>query len=422
MGGPNACRYGSRLLVPLILLLAGCLGPCAANGCPAGDLACPRNGSVVCWGLAPLEATGAYIRAADEAGAGGSGGNSTQLLLLETDLAFSSLAAENSFVCGLADGGTRVACWGSGLLPELVAAAAGSGQAGQSVAAVLPGDASNAAVKLVTGDSSVCALLEDRSLECLGGCWVKGPRGSGSPFSPVLAGPGGAALECVDVAAGAQHVCCVLINGSVACFGSNAANQLGPPGAALPNSSTPVLVGDASLAFTGVAAGDAFSCGLLANGTAACWGGYSDNSQEQLLPAGLRLVVGYAFDELAAKGATLCGVTSDSADLVCEGVISSFIGADGYPGQVYSEEPVVIESLRSFASLSVGGSGFYFHACGLEAGGQALCWGLDNEGQLGVDTGSKDGSMAAVAPAAVDTPLRFSSIAAGGAFTCAVVA
>ncbi len=43
--------------------------------------------------------------------------------------------------------------------------------------------------------------------------------------------------------------------------------------------------------------------------------------------------------------------------------------------QVYSEEPVVIESLRSFASLSVGGSGFYFHACGLEAGGQALCWG-----------------------------------------------
>ncbi len=222
---------------------------------------------MVCWGLAPLEATGAYIRAADEAGAGGSGGNSTQLLLLETDLAFSSLAAENSFVCGLADGGTRVACWGSGLLPELVAAAAGSGQAGQSVAAVLPGDASNAAVKLVTGDSSVCALLEDRSLECLGGCWVNGPRGrcstgcilrcgptilrlpesasdqpcplcagtiggfewgsidggagdgSGSPFSPVLAGPGGAALEYVDVAAGAQHVCGVLINGSVACFG-----------------------------------------------------------------------------------------------------------------------------------------------------------------------------------------------------------
>lgn len=45
------------------------------------------------------------------------------------------------------------------------------------------------------------------------------------------------------------------------------------------------------------------------------------------------------------------------------------------PLQVYSEEPVVIDSLRNFTALSVGGSGFFFHACGLEAGGQALCWG-----------------------------------------------
>lgn len=101
--------------------------------------------------------------------------------------------------------------------------------------------------------------------------------------------------------------------------GSNSENQLGPPSEALANSSSPVLVGDASLAFTAVAAGDAFSCGLLANGSAACWGGFADNSQGQLLPAGPRLVAGYTFASLAAKRATLCGVTADSGDLVCAG-------------------------------------------------------------------------------------------------------
>lgn len=93
-------------------------------------------------------------------------------MLLDTDLTFSSLAAENSFVCGLADGGTRIACWGSSLLPELVAAAAG--QAEQSLAAVPAGDAVNPAVKLVTGDSFVCALLASHTLECLGGCCAEG--------------------------------------------------------------------------------------------------------------------------------------------------------------------------------------------------------------------------------------------------------
>ncbi|KAL4419954.1 hypothetical protein ABPG75_007052 [Micractinium tetrahymenae] len=412
------------------MLLAGGPGPCAASACSAGDPACPRSGSVVCWGDAPLQDTGAYLPAAADVGAGSAGSNSTQLLLLDTDLASSSLAAENSFACGLADGGTSVACWGSGLLPELTAAAAGVGQAGQLVAAVPTGDTVNPAVKLVTGDSFVCALLADHTLECLGSIggieWgnVDGSSSgsSSSPLAPVLEAPGGAPAQFVDVAAGAQHVCGVLTNGLIACFGSNEDNQLGPPFETLANSTIPVLAGDATLAFTAVAAGDAFSCGLLANGTAVCWGGFADNSEEQLLPPGLRAVADYTFASLAAKRATLCGVTEDSGDLVCAGVISSFIGADGYPAQVFSEEPVVIDMLHDYTAVSVGGSGFYFHACGLEAGGAALCWGLDNEDQLGVQTSSKLGNVAAMTPTAVDTSLRFSSIAAGGAFTCAVVA
>lgn len=147
----------------------------AAYGCTAGQPGCA--GSVACWGSAPLEDVGAYLPAAD-AGAGISAANGTQLSLLEADFVFSSLAAENNFVCGLAENGTLIACWGSGLLQELVAAAGGGEQAGQSVVAVPAGDAVNPAVKLVTGDSFVCALQADRTLRCLGGCWGEGRAGN----------------------------------------------------------------------------------------------------------------------------------------------------------------------------------------------------------------------------------------------------
>jgi len=57
--------------------------------------------------------------------------------------------------------------------------------------------------------------------------------------------------------------------------------------------------------------------------------------------------------------------------------------------QVFSKEPIVIDSLRDYTSVSIGGSGFYFHACGLalvaadeqdpsawaQPGGEAACWG-----------------------------------------------
>lgn len=47
-----------------------------------------------------------------------------------------------------------------------------------------------------------------------------GTAGAGTPLTPVLDGPGGAPVEFVDVAAGAEHVCGVLTNGSMACFGA----------------------------------------------------------------------------------------------------------------------------------------------------------------------------------------------------------
>jgi hypothetical protein len=107
------------------------------------------------------------------------------------------------------------------------------------------------------------------------------------------------------------------------CAGSNEANQLGAQqdDVQLGSSREPVVVADPSLAFTSLAAADTFSCGVLANATAVCWGGYTDASQSELLPAGLRELKPkqpQLFAALAARGSTVCGLTLQHS-ILCSG-------------------------------------------------------------------------------------------------------
>ena len=64
-----------------------------------------------------------------------------------------------------------------------------------------------------------------------------------------------------------------------------------------------------------------------------------------------------------------------------------------------------------FTSLSLGD----YHSCGLQANGEALCWGANDKGQSGNGIA---GSQGAGSPLAVLGGFVFSSISAGGAHTC----
>ena len=235
--------------------------------------------------------------------------------------------------------------------------------------------------------------------------------------------------------------------------GSNSANQLGVDSADVATSLTPIAIADPSLAFVSLAAADTVSCGTLINASVACWGGYTDASQSELLPPQPRIVGADQIASLAARGSSMCGVTlqgqagcageapprqqclkqlapaaparrgwlgdrpsgqgggmldsgrraavaavctlvhhghtlccaalccAGCVDLTCArplcpaGVVGSYIDAQGYPETVFSEQPTPVPSPASFTTITVGGSGFYFHACGLTLEGAALCWG-----------------------------------------------
>ena len=59
------------------------------------------------------------------------------------------------------------------------------------------------------------------------------------------------------MSAGGDHTCEVRSNGSVACWGSDAAGKVTPPAGS----------------FVSVSAGQDHTCGVRSDGSVACWGG-----------------------------------------------------------------------------------------------------------------------------------------------------
>lgn len=121
---------------------------------------------------------------------------------------------------------------------------------------------------------------------------------------------------------------CVVVDGSVWCWGDNQEGAIGLP-LSTPSSSVPVKVGSIITA-TAVAAGSTFACALLTDQTVTCWG-------------------------RASKGQTGRAST-----------LSSYI-------------PAVVAGLSGVTSISAAGA----TACALITGGTVKCWGDNYKGSLG---------------------------------------
>jgi alpha-tubulin suppressor-like RCC1 family protein len=151
------------------------------------------------------------------------------------------------------------------------------------------------AVALAGGRDHACALLDDGTVKCWGSNSV-GQLGQGDTASrgdnanemgdnlPAI--PLGAGRTAVAIAAGRDHSCALLDNGTVKCWGNNASGQLGQ-GDTTNRGDNANEMGDNLLAIdlgTGRTAVDIrtgwyHTCALLDNSTVKCWG---DNGNGQL--------------------------------------------------------------------------------------------------------------------------------------------
>lgn len=213
-----------------------------------------------------------------------------------------------------------------------------------------------------------------------------------------------------SIATGADHTCARGTDDQVYCWGRNATGQLGR-GATPGNASIPSPVA-ATPAFTAVAAGEAHSCALQSDSTAACWGynvqGQLGEGSQSLRTAPYPVAGALRFRSISAGAFHTCAVTS--ADVAfCWGANGS--GALGDSTFFNRPLPTAVRGGIPFRLVSAGAN----HTCGIAVGGAAWCWGGNDRGQLGAPP-----PAAVTAPAAVAGGLTFDSLSVGDEFSCGI--
>ena len=175
------------------------------------------------------------------------------------------VAAGLDHTCALVDG--AVSCWGNGDSGEL---GGGARRFIQAVPAPTVGPAM-AVTSLATYRNHVCAIVSDSGLWCWGSDWAGQASGVNSgPDRAQLVPAAVPNVSPVDaMATGVGHSCAA--SGSVVrCWGSNRDGELGR-GSTMPTEPIPAAVMGLAGA-DALAAGQGFSCALPGDGSVLCWG------------------------------------------------------------------------------------------------------------------------------------------------------
>ncbi len=221
------------------------------------------------------------------------------------------------------------------------------------------------------------------------------------------------------IASGRAHTCALLKDGSVNCWGDNFYGQLG-----LGHTQTfnyPVSKSNSELRFSSInlgkgeikdiKAGSDFTCVLFAEGKVKCWGanffgqlgigdkrprGVKPDEMGENLPF-LKLGTSEKIFEISVGGDHACGRTN-SGKVICWGLNQNGqLGVEDKNNRGDSENdinhPVNLGKNRRAIKIFAGGA----HSCALLDNGLVKCWGRNSSGELGLgnnlDKGVLPGDM-----------------------------
>jgi len=263
-----------------------------------------------------------------------------------------NLAAGSAHTCLVRSGKLR--CWGDNRSGQLgLDDTKSRGDEPNVIATLPPVDLRGGTPRgLGLGRAHTCVAMTDGKVKCWGDN-SQGQLGLGDRVNRGDTAGSMASLPAVDlvtpvaqVVAGRDHTCVLFIDGRVKCWGDNSEGQLGlgdllPRGAnpvSLPKLIALVDLGPGRTARL-LAAGAAFTCALLDDGSVKCWGRNADGQLGQ-------------------------------------GTTKPTIG--GAPGEMGAALPPV-DLGGPAGRIAAGGH----HVCARLASGGIKCWGDNSEGQLG---------------------------------------
>ena len=230
------------------------------------------------------------------------------------------------------------------------------------------------------------------------------------------------------VVAGLTHSCAIDLVRMVWCWGNNAEGELGDT-TTHTHADTIRIVGGP---YRTVAAGGLHTCAVAPSGDMDCWGynqsgqvgsaapvvnfqpvpvsgGFTFLTEPATIPQAPDpdfYIPGQAF--ITAGYAHTCGITAANT-AVCWGENEN--GQLGRGNFTDSNTPVTVSGGQSFKAITAG----FKHTCALNVVGAAFCWGNNELGQLGDGTTTNQ-----TTPTPVSGGLQFQSISAGETFTCGV--
>jgi alpha-tubulin suppressor-like RCC1 family protein len=384
----------------------------SAQATSAHACAITTAGSLLCWGL----------NSSGQLGIGSKTNSSTPVVIP----GFVASSIPNQQILGIGasnscaiDSAGAAWCWGENSYGEL-----GNGTTSNSSVPVQNGlkginSASGAVVAAIALTSnSACGVVSTGALYCWGNNEA-GQVGAGNTtnllyLSPSLVIGFGGGIGAVT--AGDNFSCALTMAGTVICWGDNTYGQTGNAGSS--KYLTPVLVTGLSSSAIGIAAGDNHACALIYNGTVQCWG---LNSSGQLgngttinsaTPVAVNGITGSVV-AIAAGGGHTCAVTNSGATW-CWGLNSS--GQLGNGTITNSLTPVAVPAMTAAGGQIVGITTGENHTCAVSVYGVVVCWGLNSRGQLGNNNQTSATSPVHVVGNA--TPARQIAATANG--TCAL--
>ena len=247
-------------------------------------------------------------------------------------------------------------------------------------------------------------------------CWgmdVSGQLGDGGTATAGLAAP--ATVLGIDnataVAAGDGFSCALLADGAIECWGSNNGGQLGDGG--YDDSSVPVQVKGISHSVA-ISAGGIHTCAIASGGAVYCWGTYQGPQSDPSRDDGNqpRQVTGISGATMIATAiGNTCAIVSNGA-VECWGYNDSGELGLGTTGD-FTSKPRMIPGLAGVVAIAAGDE----FECAIVEAGAVKCWGLNNAGQLG--NGTNNDSWR---PVPVTGISGATAIAAGDSHACAILA
>lgn len=216
--------------------------------------------------------------------------------------------------------------------------------------------------------------------------------------------------ENISTAAGNEHSCSVLFDGSISCWGNNNLGQLG--NGTQTNSFAPVPVSGISTAVS-VTSDYGVSCALLSSQKVMCWGenvfgelgdGTTDSSNIPVTVSGINSAIA-----ISTGNTHSCALLLNQT-VVCWG--SNHFGQLGDGTTTDSLIPIVVPEISSAISVSAG----WGSTCAVLSSGEVRCWGWNGFGKLGDGTGS--GQLSPVKVVGISNAV---SVSSGFASTCAVL-